>query len=422
MKANQIPTKINSVSSYIEAIFNLRKAKIAEFSAASYWFFRGQKNSLWSMRPNVFRNDALSLEYEAIESALRQRPYDFRECRSDFEIPTKLQHYGLGTRLLDVTLNPLVALYFASAPHEDIVQGKDGRGKSVPRDGKVVYRYGYGHKLTELNVRVGCALPFIEFEEDFTIKHLCEVLLKKGIITSDEYTFFEADDYKEFVHAIQSNNFVVSSYSNDRLTRQSGAFVIPTAIKIILNVIDMGNSLVRKTYCNLDDEFEEKFFIIPHDKKNAIRDELDFLNINEATLFPELEHQLLYLQNRKIPQSGTVEAYEKFVYTERPLTGLDTEGLSETDMHEPNPDVKKIVNIYFKQTPDVAEAICKVIETDISSVDWWIKDTIISQINRDITRALQSHKSMTESKAIANNIVELLKNPGSEYQKSTIRE
>lgn len=102
MENTVIPRKIGSVSSYIKAIFDLRNTKVSEYSLSSYWFFRGQKNSLWGMCPNVFRNDALKYEFDAIETAIRQRPYDFRECASDFEILTKLQHYGLGTRLLDV--------------------------------------------------------------------------------------------------------------------------------------------------------------------------------------------------------------------------------------------------------------------------------------------------------------------------------
>ena len=122
MENTVIPRKIGSVSSYIKAIFDLRNTKVSEYSLSSYWFFRGQKNSLWGMCPNVFRNDALKYEFDAIETAIRQRPYDFRECASDFEILTKLQHYGLGTRLLDVTLNPLVALYFASEKCEEYLQ------------------------------------------------------------------------------------------------------------------------------------------------------------------------------------------------------------------------------------------------------------------------------------------------------------
>lgn len=174
--------RINSVSSFIKSVFELRDEKISEYSLSSYWFFRGQKNSLWKMCPNVFRNGALAYEYDSIETALRQRPYDFRECTSDFEILIKLQHYGLGTRLLDVTLNPLVALYFASEKCDEYVKGKDGRGKYVPRDGKIVFRYGYGHKLSELDVRIACAIPFIDFENDLTLSKLLCILQEKRLL------------------------------------------------------------------------------------------------------------------------------------------------------------------------------------------------------------------------------------------------
>ena len=65
-----IPRKIGSVSSYIKAIFDLRNTKVSEYSLSSYWFFRGQKNSLWGMCPNVFRNDALKYEFDAPKTAL----------------------------------------------------------------------------------------------------------------------------------------------------------------------------------------------------------------------------------------------------------------------------------------------------------------------------------------------------------------
>lgn len=409
MRRDRIPTEINSVSSYIKAVFTLKESQTAEESNSSFWFFRGQKNSVWPMMPTAFRNDALSIEYEAIESALRQRPYDFRECSSDFEILTKLQHYGLGTRLLDVTLNPLVALYFASEPHDDIIEDKYGRGKKVPRDGKVVYHYGYGHKLSELGVRIGCALPFLNFQQHYTIKDLAIDLKAKNIISSEEYSSLCANNYENFLALIQCNNFVVSSYSNDRLIRQSGSFIVPTSIKIYDSGKNLGDSIIRKSYCSLDAEFEKRFFIIPHEKKEQIRDELDFLNINEATLFPELEHQLIYLQKKKPAKIGSVEMFERYQHSSEAFSDNDFETESTNSFQEPKPDIDGIVNSYLSDFPYIAKDVQNIIEKAITMPDWWSRDTILSQINRDITRTVQSKKSMAESKSIANHIIDCLR-------------
>lgn len=412
MEEPRIPKKINSISSYIKAIFDLRSSKMSEYSLSSYWFFRGQKNISWSICPNVFRNDALQYEFDSIETAIRQRPYDFRECSTDFEILTKLQHYGLGTRLLDVTLNPLVALYFASEKHEEFVLGKDGRGKYVPRDGKIVYRYGYGHKLTELEVRLACALPFIEFSEDLTLAGLCKELYSKKVISVDEQVVLEENNFKKFIHAIQSNSFVVSSYSNERLTRQSGAFVIPSAIKIIGNDLSGGNCLVRKARCDLDDEFEKTCFIIPADKKENIREELDFLNINEATLFPELEHQLVYLQNKKYPSPAQVEIYEDFSEGLQQYQEIDNSVDNKTlPLVEPHPNIQEIVNKYLKESPKLATQVVNILMSGTAEIDWWLKDSAISRINRDITRTLQEEMSMQTSKTLSNSIVKEILTP-----------
>lgn len=47
------------------------------------------------------------------------RPESFQGLSSNFEILSKMQHYGLPTRLLDFTVNPLVSLYFACADHPE---------------------------------------------------------------------------------------------------------------------------------------------------------------------------------------------------------------------------------------------------------------------------------------------------------------
>lgn len=49
------------------------------------------------------------------------RPEAFQGLKSNFEILAKMQHFGLPTRLLDFTLNPLIALYSAcsESPSKD---------------------------------------------------------------------------------------------------------------------------------------------------------------------------------------------------------------------------------------------------------------------------------------------------------------
>lgn len=291
--------RITSVKEYIEAIFDLRISDAENYSLSTHWFFRGQKNSQWHIYPNVFRDDFLTYEFAAIDAAIRQRPFDFRECSTKFEILTKLQHYCLGTRLLDVTLNPLVALYFASEECEEYVTNKDGGKDKVNRDGKITYRHGTVQKLSKMEVRIACAIPFIDFGSGITLSDFCSKLERENAISSDELRLLEKNNYKEFTHIMAHNSFVLSPHSNERLARQCGAFLIPMAIKLDGESDYKGNYFVRKLQCNLDKEFNKQCFIIPSENKEQIREELDFLNINEATLFPELEHQLKYLRNKK---------------------------------------------------------------------------------------------------------------------------
>ena len=123
------------------------------------FFFRGQSNKNWDVRPCLFRENNLTIESDIISEACARAPFEFGG-RSAFERLTKLQHYGLPTRMLDVTLNPLVALYFACAKCED----KENYDKNYKEsdtidvdsdhpfdneydvDGAVYYRRAYGHK------------------------------------------------------------------------------------------------------------------------------------------------------------------------------------------------------------------------------------------------------------------------------------
>lgn len=410
---------IKSVSEYINEILSLREHIMDEFSESKYWFFRGQKCSLWSVRPNIFRNNVVRTEYEIIQQALRRCPFDFRDYDSQFDKLTKLQHYGLGTRLLDVTLNPLVALYFASEPFEEIERGKDTSANLVSRNGKVFYKYEYGHKLDELPVRIASAIPFMKLENNTNLYSFCDMLCQHSIIDERNKKFLQSENFKPLIEIIQSSSFVISSYNNERLVRQSGAFLVPTAIHIVQDRPNVGECVVQRAHCDLDGEFESEAFIIPAEYKESIREELDFLNINEATLFPELEHQLSYLQNRGVQSNISSIPFEPFVENL-----IDVHEVSENcSILTPHPDVAKIVSLYLADNTECRVNVEQMINETISNTtDWWVKDSAVSRIKRNVMRILQGNYSKMKSQNIADNIVKLLCEPGEQYQIDKPRE
>jgi len=117
-----------TLSIYIEKILSL----IAEHTNMKFLkelHYRGHSDATYLIIPSIARevnkgSDETFLYYERelVETAKNRYPDVFRDEVSPLNLLARLQHYGIPTRLLDVTENPLVALYFACAENSD----KDG--------------------------------------------------------------------------------------------------------------------------------------------------------------------------------------------------------------------------------------------------------------------------------------------------------
>ena len=157
-------TLIDSVGSFIEMIKQVKETKEAQDGTSTELYFRGQETEFWDIEPSIFRDDMLSIEHKLMQMPLQKSPTEFRDLNSMFDIMTKYQHYGMCTRLLDLTTNPLVALYFACKKH--------GAVKYVTEEEKepygVIYytdKY-YSSQSTDIEIQIVSALASYDLEKE----------------------------------------------------------------------------------------------------------------------------------------------------------------------------------------------------------------------------------------------------------------
>ena len=89
------------------------------------FYFRGESKDTWKLTPSVMRrsgadgNSLRGSEGEMLVDLLSRSAEDFIEANSALDQMVVAQHYGLPTRLLDITRNPLASMFNASEKSPD---------------------------------------------------------------------------------------------------------------------------------------------------------------------------------------------------------------------------------------------------------------------------------------------------------------
>lgn len=396
---------IDSVSSFIENIKQVKEKKESKEGTSTELYFRGQETEFWDIEPSIFRDDMLSIEHKLMQIPLQKSPTEFRDLNSMFDIMTKYQHYGMCTRLLDLTTNPLVALYFACKKH-GVEKYAAENGDEVEKEPYGVIYYTdkyYPSQSTDLEIQIVSALASYDLEKENTLLDVLERLYHDKIIDKEAKDNWLAN-YKEFVEIIQNNYMVMPTYTNERLRKQSGVFLL-TSLFSFNKEIEVEKSIISKAKGKLKEEFSDECFYISGENKETILKELDLYNINEATLFPELEHQLSYIKYANRNQVNPVTDFTK--YEEDSVSAMQDIGTRQPELEQYiidnfSEEFKEVVGI------DDVKEVLNIIRMHFTA-DWYKRKRALSKIKMTITGYyFDKWQSKDNAKQKAEQIMTLL--------------
>ena len=191
--------------------------------------------------------------------------------------------------------------------------------------------------------------------------------------------------------------------NNERINRQNGAFLLPGLYNISSKESNVGESAIKKAKDSLREEFEEECFIIEKDKKEEILDELNFYNINEASLFPELEHQMSYIKKQQLTYSyNEAESFSKW-------TGFEDDNIMEEPVKEltEEEELNIIYNVISDKTDKKTADKCRELVKDNIGIDWYKKESVISSMKIKLIKEFEHSKGYKKQNArkLSNDIV-----------------
>lgn len=276
-------TVVKKTSARIQSLTDLfdllRKSQPGDLYVNLY---RGHTNRAHALQPSLFRKK----EYRRVErNILREliaiQPNEFREDKTAFEQLVRMQHYGLPTRLLDLTYNPLVGLYFACWNDEqkdgDFIRLKLRKSRLKYFDSDAVSCVANLSNLTGK-------------ERDQIRKLTKSTALKTSEVGTRLLHFIKAEK-PYFLPKIRLSDLksvfaVRPKQTNQRILAQQGAFLIFGLRSSLNDSNDFGIEITRTK--------------VPASAKKKLLEELDGININASTLFPEIESAAQYIMS-KIP-------------------------------------------------------------------------------------------------------------------------
>lgn len=289
----------NTIDSLSDAIqYFLQNASIQRDNAdGRVLMYRGQAKKSYSLAPGIFRQGLLTRESIMIRELKRLAPAEFIDNSATLDQLIKMQHYGLPTRLLDITSNPLVSLFFACANEPE-------------EDGEIITFYDYFTSPDSPEVNLYAKLSsYVGTKADD---------LERFSGSNDAFMDQENKIRRDVIKKIFDRKYIFISapQNNERIRRQHGAFLLFGINVEQINPFTKEPFDIKNEILKGQSDGIPRSLIIPASAKKGILNDLDVIGINRSFLFPEFEHQATYIKQKflisgDIGAEMTEEAQEK---------------------------------------------------------------------------------------------------------------
>lgn len=261
---NKKMEQVNNVEDYLK--------KLSRYDIYNNVFYRGQLEDYKSITSSVSRDIGYTKNENFIyKEAIEMRTVEFEGLTFPIERLSKMQHYGIPTRLVDLSVDPLIALFFA-------VQNIGHKS-----DGNVYVFLQPELNLNDKRIKLLSLIATLESLNINTIKKAYSECYSEGI--SEEEILKFASEGAFIKHSIELQE------TNRRLFCQKGTFAI------------CGNEVagkeIKKFILPIDSIEPIMVIRIPFEHKQAVKKELnENYNINEATVYPEFPSVADYLKEK----------------------------------------------------------------------------------------------------------------------------
>lgn len=290
--SNETEVEVDDLASYIKYINGLSPTINGDARTyESTFVFRGQGSTKFNLVPSIGRDSyrrelgldtispiigSLTHEADIIETACRIMPNIFKRDLLPIDLLACLQHYGVPTRLLDVTSNALAALYFACGNPEDVGEvfifrrpGGDKREYPICQAIADSWHLFMNSKILSHFASLAISRPYFDYQRDLVLSNCPE----------------PTDQAKWFKKCCEDTLFVYGTRYLDRQAAQSGQYILfPNDIRgkdSSLSFDDLISPLPK------DSPVIAGRCIVPSNRKASILNELSKLGITEASLFPD---------------------------------------------------------------------------------------------------------------------------------------